>query len=340
MKSIGMDAHSRTSTFVVLGKSGRALRRAKVDTTESGVLGFVRSVKGEKKLAFEEGVMSQWLYLLLKDEVDELVVCQPREKEGAKTDEIDAGEIADLLRVGRLKPVFHEDSDLMHLRTLVSGYGDVIEEIVRTKNRYKALYRQVAIPTDGAGFYTSTEMLDLLDTNERRYVACTLFEQLGLLEEQRRGYLERLEANVRRYKPIKLVRSVPGIGTVRANQIVAVMVTPYRFPTKYNLFAYAALTKHNRESDGKQYGKKRARGPRVLKEAFKSAALSAIKSNTMFRRKYDAMREAGKTDKSARNAVAKKVAATVLGVWKSGRKYNDKHMEVTRRRGRDCHSGA
>ena len=250
MKSIGMDAHSRTSTFVVMGKSGKVLRRARVGTSESGVLGFVRSVKGKKKLAFEEGVMSQWLYLLLRDEVDELVVCQPREKEGAKTDEIDAGEIADLLRVGRLKSVFHEDSDLMHLRTLVSGYGDVVEEIVRTKNRYKALYRQVAIPTNVPGFYESTEMLGLLDENVRRYVACALFEQLDLLEEQRCGYLERFNANVRSYKPIRLLMSIPGIGVVRANQIVAVMVTPYRFPTRYKLFAYAALTKHVRESDG------------------------------------------------------------------------------------------
>jgi transposase len=340
MKFIGMDAHSRTSTFVVLGKSGRVLRRARVDTNESELLGFVRSVKGGKKLAFEEGVMSQWLYLLLKDEVDELVICQPREKEGPKTDEIDAGEIADLLRVGRLKSVFHEDSDLMHLRTLVSGYGDVIEEIVRAKNRYKALYRQVAVPTDGAGFYTSTEMLDLLDTDVRRYVACTLFEQLSLLDEQRRGFQERFEENVRRYKPIKLLASIPGIGPVRANQVVAVMVTPHRFPTKYNLFAYAMLTMHNRESDGKLYGKKRSRGPKVLKNAFKSAALSAIKSNTAFRRKYDAMRAAGKDDRAARGAVAKKIAATALGVWKSGRKYDDWHMEVTQRRSRNCHSGA
>ena len=91
MKYIGMDGHSRTSTFVVIGKSGKVLRRAKVKTQEDELLAFVRSVKGAKKLAFEEGVMSQWLYLLLKGEVDELVVCQPQEKRGAKTDEIDVG---------------------------------------------------------------------------------------------------------------------------------------------------------------------------------------------------------------------------------------------------------
>ena len=335
-----MDAHSRTCTFVVLGKSGRVLRRATVKTQENELLDFVRSVKGNKKLAFEEGVMSQWLYLLFKDEVDELVVCQPREKKGPKTDEIDAGEIADLLRVGRLKSVFHADSVLMNLRVLTSGYDDVIQELGRTKNRYKALYRQIAIPTKMTGFYESTDMLSLLDTNERHYVACTLFEQLDLLEEQRRGYMERFESNVRKYKPVKLLTSIPGIGPVRANQIVAVLVTPYRFPKKYNLFSYSTLTKHNRMSDGKLYGKQQALGRTVLKNVFKSAALSAIKSNTAFRRKYDKMRAAGKDDRAARNAVAKMIAATVLGVWKSGKKYNDKHREVTQRRNRNCHSGA
>ena len=40
--------------------------------------------------------MSQWLYLLFKDEVEEVVVCRPREKKGPKTDERDSGELADL----------------------------------------------------------------------------------------------------------------------------------------------------------------------------------------------------------------------------------------------------
>jgi hypothetical protein len=126
---------------------------------------------------------------------------------------------------------------------------------------------------------------------------------------------------------------------VRANQIVGVMVTPHRFSNKYHLFSYAMLTRHNRESDGKLYGKKRAHGNTVLKTVFKSAFLSTTHSNTAFRRKYDEMRAAGKDDRSARNAVARKIAATVLGVWKSGKKYHDHYEEVTRRRSLNCHSG-
>ncbi len=340
MKFIGLDAHSKTCFFVVLNKSGKVVRKERVKTTEADILGFVLSVKGKKKLVFEEGVLSHWLFLLLKDKVDELVVCQPQEHAGPKTDEIDAGEIADLLRVGRLKTVFHADSELMNLRVLVSGYEDLMIIVGQEKNRLKALFRQVAIPTNGSKFYSTPDMAWQLPTDTQKYVACTLFEQIDLLAEQRQGYMERFESNAKKYKEIKRLMSIPGIGPVRANEIVAIMVTPFRFSNKYHLFSYARLTKHNRDSDGKQYGKKPANGRPLLKSIFKSAVLSAMKSNTAFRRKYEEMRAAGVDDRAARNAVAKMIAATVLGVWKTGKKYNDKQREVTQRRNQKSHSGA
>ena len=339
MKYIGMDAHSKTCFFVVQNKRGKVVMKQRVETNESNILYFVRSVRGKKKLVFEEGVLSQWLYLLLKDEVDELVVCQPAEREGPKNDELDAGEIADLLRVGRLKSVFHADSELMNLRTLISGYVDLIDVLGQGKNRLRALFRQVAIPTDNSKFYRSPEMVWQLPTDYQQYVACTLYEQIDLLEEQRRGYLERFESNVSKNKEIKLLTPIPGIGPVRANQIVGVMVTPYRFEDKYHLYSYAMLIKHKRESDGRSYGKKRPNGQPLLKDVFKSTVLSAKKSNTAFKRKYDEMRAAGKDDREARAQLARMIAATVLAVWKTGKKYNDKHREVTRRRNQKSHSG-
>ncbi len=338
MKFIGMDAHSKTCFSVVMNKRGKVVRKQRVKTNEGEILGFVRSVKGPKKLVFEEGVVSQWLYVLLKDEVDELKVCQPVDRGGPKNDEIDAGEIADLLRVNRLKEVFHADNELMNLRSLVSGHEDLNRVLTQEKNRLKALFRQVAITAGGTKIYSSPEMADALPTDTQRYVASTLFEQVKLLEEQKRGYVERFEANGKKYKEIKRLMTIPGIGPVRANQLVAIMVTPFRFPDKYNFFSYAKLTKHNRTSDGRQYGKSSGSGQPLLKYVFKMSVFGAIKSNTAFRRKYDEMRANGSNDRVARNAVAKKIAATVLAVWKTGKNYNDKHMEVTQRQNKRSHS--
>ena len=236
-----------------------------------------------------------------------------------------------------MKSVFHADNELIELRTLVSGHDDLIGEITREKNRLKALFRQVAIPT-GTKFYQSPDMVWQLPTDTQQYVACTLYERLGVYEEQRLGYHERFEANAKRFKDIKRLMSIPGIGVVRANQIVAIMVTPHRFHNKYHLFSYAKLTRHARESDGKQYGKKPAKGQPMLKDVFKSTVTSAMKSNTSFRRRYEEKRKNGADDRTARHDVSKAIAATVLAVWKSGKDYDDKHREVTRRRNQKSHS--
>lgn len=331
MKFIGMDVHSRQCTFVIKGKSGRVLQTASIKTQEKDLVSFIRTVRGPKKLAFEEGALAQWLYVILKDEVDEIVVCIPTKKKGPKTDVIDATELAELLRTGALKSVFHVDNELIRLRVLISGYDDVMQEIVRTKNRYKAIFRRVGLPAEKKSFYKNKEWISSLETEDQRFVATALFKQIELLESQKLEYLTRFEANVKKYKPVKLLASIPGIAAVRANQIVGIMVTPYRFPNKYHLFSYAMLTNHNLISDGKLYGKKRAHGRAELKTVFKSSFLSATQSDTSFRRKYEKMRAEGKDDRAARNAVAKQIAATVFGVWKSGKKYNDKYEEVTRR---------
>jgi len=336
MKYIGMDAHSKNSYFVVLSRNGQVLHREKVETQEDMILEFVRSVTGSKKLSYEEGVMSQWLYILLKDEVDELIVCQPPKSKGAKNDWLDAAEIADLLRVNRLKSVFHSDDVLMNLRVLISGYDDLLQEIVRTKNRYSALYREAGIRTTGKNLYEDQELLLQLDTKQQQLVGSGLYEQIQLLEQHKQKYVKQLDQNVHSYKPVKLIKGIPGIGTIRANHIVAVMVTPYRFSRKGKLVAYSRLTKHGRMSDGKLYGRRRSLGQPILKDAFRGAALCSLKGSNAFRREYDQQRAVGRNDKEARNKVAKMVAATVLGVWKSGKPYDDKHWEVTRKRNQSC----
>ena len=314
MKYIGMDAHSKNSYFVILSRNGKVLHREKVETREDTILGFVRSVNGSKKLVYEEGVMSQWLYILLKDEVDELIVCQPPKSKGAKNDWIDATEIADLLRVARLKSVFHSDDVLMNLRVLVSGYDDLLQEIVRTKNRYKAIYREACISIKDEDIYEDQELLLKLDDEQRQLVGSSLYEQLQLFERHKQEYIKQLKQNIHNHTPVKLMRGIPGVGTIWANHIVAVMVTPYRFARKGNLVAYSRLTKLGCMSDGKLYGRRRSLGQPVLKNAFRGAALCSLNGKNAFRREYDAQRARGKTDKEARNKIAKMIAATVLGV--------------------------
>jgi transposase len=205
---IGLDAHSKKCVFAVMDRRGKILKRATVETNETELTRFVRSVKGPKALVFEESSISQWLYLILKSEVDHLVVCDPaaNTKKGAKTDKIDAAELADLLRVDRLNQVFHSADERIELRTLVSGYEDLTQEIVRAKNRYKSLFRQSAIRVDGSSVYSDPQRIQELTTKTQRFVAKPLLQQIQMLEEHKELYGKKFENNLRRFKEMRLIK--------------------------------------------------------------------------------------------------------------------------------------
>lgn len=336
---IGVDAHSKNCFFVFMNARGQVLQRHKVSTSEANILELVGSLSGHVSVACEEGALSQWLYLLLAEKVDQLVFCDPaanKKKPGPKTDFLDATELADLLRVGRLSPVFHEDSWRMELRCVISAYDDIVTDGVRAKNRYKALFRQHGLSTTGADFYRDKERCKEFASEAARFVAEPLQLQIDIIEQMKAGYVHEFECYRRAHREIQLLASIPGIGTVRAVQLVGIIVEPHRFADKYKFFSYAMLVKHKQMSDGRNYGQKRSYGKTQLKDIFRGAALAAIGSDNAFARKYEAMLAAGHQEKAARKAIARAIAATVLGVWKSNKMYDDNCWEGQQRHTATC----
>ena len=142
IKYIGLDAHMSTCTFSVLDEKGNIMDNKTIFTNGRLLVEYVQSIPGKKALALEECNLSSWLFEILKHHVNEIVVCNPVENQQykkAKTDQIDSYRLAQLLRGGFLKPVFHDGSEREKLRIIVSAYQDVVNDMVRLKNRYRAL---------------------------------------------------------------------------------------------------------------------------------------------------------------------------------------------------------
>jgi hypothetical protein len=322
---IGLDGHSKNCFFVVLNSKGKVIRHEKVPTCESEILNFIESITGSKSLIMDETTITQWLYVLLHNKVNNIIVTQSTKHSKAKTDFKEAHEHAlNLLSNVKIKHIYHSLDDFIELRSLVSGYKDLVQSTISDKNRYKALFRQSAIIKSGEAFYRDFELINSLRTNHQRFVAISLYERIAQLEKQKKLYEKQFESNVDRFKEIRLLTSVPGIGPIRANQIVAIVVSPYRFPTKYHFFAYSMLVGHKQMSDGKIYGCKRPKGQSDLKNIFKSSRLPVLKGSSALRIKYDLMISNGSSQNAAYGALARTIASLVLGVWKSGKKYNDK----------------
>ena len=157
IKYIGMDVHKEAISIAVMNGEGRLVMESIIEAKASTILQFIQGLRGDLHLTFEEGTWAAWLYDLLKPHVTKLVVCDPRKnallKEGNKSDKIDARKLADLLRGGYLRSVYHGENGLRTLKELARSYLTISKDLTRVMNRVKALYRSWGINCEGQQVY-------------------------------------------------------------------------------------------------------------------------------------------------------------------------------------------
>jgi hypothetical protein len=109
-----------------------------VETRASSILQFLHGLRGELHVTWEEGTWAAWLYDLLQPQVQHIVVCNPRRnallKEGRKSDKVDAWKLADLLRTGMLRPVYHGENGIRTRRELGRSYQTIGKDLTRVMN--------------------------------------------------------------------------------------------------------------------------------------------------------------------------------------------------------------
>src|SRR5262250_1334533 len=78
IKYIGMDVHKEAIVIAVLDGSGKLVMESIVETKASSILQFIRGLRGELHVSWEEGTGAGWLDDLLKPHVHQVLVCEPR----------------------------------------------------------------------------------------------------------------------------------------------------------------------------------------------------------------------------------------------------------------------
>ena len=189
VKYIGMDVHKEAIVIAVLNESGKLVMESVIETKASSILQFLHGLRGELHVTWEEGTWAAWLYDLLQPQVQHIVVCNPRRnallKEGSKNDKVDAHKLANLLRTGMLRPVYHGENGLRTLRELGRSYQTISKDLTRVMNRLKALYRGWGIPCAGTQVYaarTREEWLGKLPQAGVRRRAELLYQQLDAFQ--------------------------------------------------------------------------------------------------------------------------------------------------------------
>jgi len=337
---IGMDVHQASCTVAVIGPSGKRLKNHVVDTDATVLVELMKGIAGDKHLCMEEGELSQWLYEVLRPHVKELVVTQMRDRVGNKNDALDAWMLADMLRRQAVPmQVFKTTQYSRPLRDAVTGYEMVTRDMVRAKNRLRAVFRSNGVHVD-EHIYDPEERkkkLKLLPPSKAQ-----LGTELGQLLDATMASRDRLESwlhdRVKESIEVRRLQTVPGLGSIRAAQVVAIVVSPERFRTKRQFWSYCGLGIVHRSTNDWERGPQgrwkrtettqarglnRNRNPR-LKQVFRSAAKTVVDQmpNHPLYKDYERMLEAGTKPNLAQLTLARRIAAATLAIWKHKENYD------------------
>ena len=344
-KYIGMDVHMATTVIAVLNSVGETVAEAVVETKASTILDFLKSQRGTVHVTFEEGTQAAWLYDLIRPHVAEVVVCNPREvpAQDNKADKSDAKRLAELLRTNGLKAVYHGEHGTQALKELSRSYGAILSDSTRVKNRLKGVFRGRGISCTGTNVYSKKgreQWLRKLDNSAVRSRISKLFKELDCLTELRNEAEKELLTEARKHPATKVLRSIPGIGPVRAAVILGFTITPHRFRTKSQFWKYCGLavmseiTGEYAVIDGRVVRSRKkplVRGLNInynhaLKEAFKGAATTAAMG--VWRSHFDALVANGTRPSLVLLTLARRIASITLAVWKRGELYDSKKMKI------------
>lgn len=349
-KYMGMDVHQATTVVSVIDAEGKQVLETTVSTEAPALIRLMTGISGPLRVTFEEGTQAAWLYEVVRSYVTEVIVCDPRRNkllgEGSKGDKPDARKLAELLRAGLLRSVYHGHEEATRkLKQLVRAYENLSDDTQRTMVRIKAVYRSRGIATRGRAVYQPRQReqsLEKLSDPGARQRMEWLYEELDQLAPLRRRAKQAVLSESRKHRAVTLLRTIPQLGPLRSALIVATLDTPHRFRTKRQLWSYSGLavvTHMSSEYEIQEGRVVRNRKPiatrglnrncnRRMKEVFMGAATGGAQRGP-YRTYLERLQQGGMREEMARVTLARKIAAIALSVWKKGETFDPKKLNWT-----------
>jgi transposase len=342
---IGLDAHTSSCTVAVIGQSGKRLNSQVVETNAKALIEVIRAVPKDRHLCLEEGPHSNWLYEVLSPHVQEIVVALVSESRGPKSDKLDAFGLAEQLRIGAIRTkVYKKRGSFGRLGYRVKAHALLVADSVRVQSRIKALLRSRGVAVAGGDVYSTKgreEWLSRLPQSARS-LAELLFMEYDGVEGLRQRAEREVIVEARKHDVYRIIQTCPGIGEIRAAQILPVVVTPYRFANKRVFWSYCGLGIVMRSSSDWVRGRdgqwmrapvQQTRGlnrnfNRMLKAVFKGAATTVIGRalDEPLYRHYVSLLDGGTKPNLAKLTIARQIAAIVLALWRSMEVYDPKKL--------------
>ena len=323
----GVDLHARTMYTHVLDANGKTVFEQDLPAEPGEFLAAIEPFRGDLVVGCECMFAWYWLADLCADEgipfaLGHALYMRMIHGGKTKTDRIDAGKLASMLR-GGLFPLAYayprakrQTRDLLRRRNFfVRRRGQLLAHVVNTNTQFNLppLTKKLTYAAN-----RTPELMDRFTDPSTRLMVAT---DLALIDsyDERIADLERhLVQHARVDDPVTfgLLRTVPGIGVVLGLTLLYEIDDIRRFPEAGNFLSYARLVRCEHSSAGKVKGSgPRKMGNAHLKWAFSEAACLMIRAVPAVKA-WMQRQERKKGKRKALAILEAKVGRTVYHLWR------------------------
>lgn len=334
--TIGVDIGDRHSHLCVLDtETGGLLEEARIPTNPAA---FEKRFAGSAptRIAIEAGTHSPWISRLLEEHGHEVLVANARKLkliygEGRKTDRLDAQNLARLARLDPklLAPLRHRGETSQAHLALIRSRDALIRSRTQLVNHVRGTAKSFGerLPKCSASSFHKRTAGRLPE--ELAPALEPILETIAHLTARIREYDREIEALAEElYPETRLLRQVPGVGTLTALAFVLTVEDPSRFGDSRAVGAYLGLVP-GREQSGYSDPQRRIskRGDRMLRRLLVGSAhylLGPFGEDSDLRRHGEKLAARGgkNAKKRAVVAVARKLSVLLHRLWVTGESYD------------------
>lgn len=330
---MGVDYHKKYSHIEVQDQEGHVIINQRITNDPAAFQAVKKKIQEPCEAVIEAGRTWGVIYDVLEEAGFGVTVAHPLKVRAIaeakiKTDSIDAGTLADLLRADLIPEVYVPSNDTRLMKNLLRQRLWLVRLQTMMKNRIILILdrNQVKAPavTDlfgsiGTHFLNEVQ---LKDDSEQKILKCQL-ECLEFIQKQVTQLTKWIKDSLQEDRRTEIVDSLPGFGLILSALIALEIDDVNRFGHSGKLASYVGLIPSTRASGGRVFHGALTGGNRHLRYAFIEGAWNAIRQSPYCRAMYERIKER-KGSAKAIVAVARRLSEIVYHCLKNNRLYAER----------------
>lgn len=332
MKYVGCDLHKQSITVCVMNHSREVIQRQRLLCAQPDAVKDFFEKLGEFQAVVEATASYEWFVRLIEPFADKVVLAHPGKlrviaESTRKSDKLDAQVLAEFLALDMIPASYRPTPRQRDHRRLVRQRDGIQRRITSVKNRMRRIMSHYN--ADRKDLFSRTGLASLQEfpfsaadefamkqmTAELQF----LHDQLLAANRQLKSFAANAPLKENAYR--ELLTTIPGVGFVTVEVVLAEIADIDRFGSQKQVVAYAGLSPGQRESAGKSKELHIEKtGSKHLRWIMIEAAWRLVQYSPKWKSVYEGLKKRLRA-KKAIVAVARRLLCLMTAILKSGNPY-------------------